>query len=713
MTPQEIKEAGQRLFKAKQYADAVPLLKAASEAFPEDESIWSELVLAARHAGQAEQAIAFARLAIKHHPLSDWLWRQLANEQIQINQLDQAEKSLNNARRFDPNSEWLWRYYAELYRKQKYLEKEIYALEKLCALEEASGNDFNQLGIAYHNHKDFAKAVEYYRRSYEINPSVCPLYNMGLVFNDPEVSRDLDAADAYHRALAVQPGYANAQNMLEKTKAKLNPLAERAKAAAAWLVKFNDRFRFYANPFELLQIKTDCSLDELGVKELQRAKKLLLQEIDINEGKVGWLEDYPLDKARALAIVDELDDETKKRYHWEIFQNRPLLAFLTRGDIQHFLYSDTFFPLDMLEFLDEEPDFLEFLSKPFAQQYNHVLTQAIDRRLFPVVEILFDGRRWVNLEDEDLCLQGAFNRIGSLVELMKSEAAKYSKDKPVLKELDGFLHAHSFVELFNLLPTAFASFQRDIVAEIRSLAIACYNEHEDAELSLGILNICKRFTSRSVELTKRLETDFQTIEEIISEQRRIRKEIIEQLFRKSNSQNDTGNQSTPNWVFANNPNGTPERKSHAKIIFKWVAAVAVIGCVIYGINSSESSHETRYTNSNTQPFTYKPPTSPISSPNPQGTYRVPSYISTQLNDEKRKIESEKLSVLLLEAQISNLEREIENKKLYLNQGSQIEIDEYNKKVDEYNNLLEKARAQTVLVNQLVDRYNQKLRQYGR
>ena len=133
---------------------------------------------------------------------------------------------------------------------------------------------------------------------------------------------------------------------------------------------------------------------------------------------MSWLADYPLDRARALAIVDELDDKDKKRYHWAVFQNKRLLSFLTRGDIQHFLYADDYFPYETLELLDSEPDFRTFLSKPFARQYNLVLPRAIEQQLLPVVEVLFDGRRWVDPEDEDICFEGAFKRIDDLVELL-------------------------------------------------------------------------------------------------------------------------------------------------------------------------------------------------------------------------------------------------------------------------------------------------------
>jgi len=444
----------------------------------------------------------------------------LGNELTGIDRLDEAEKALNNARNLNPNSDWLWRYLAELYRKQKNLGREIEALENLCAIDEARWTDLNELGIAYYNHKNFAKALEYYRFAAKAEPSIYPWFNMGLVFNDPEVSQDADAADAYRHALTLNPDYGPAKERLETTKMKLVPLAERAIEAAKELVQTDDQFRFYLSPFEVLQLETVESIEKLDVKVVHRAKNRLLQEIDLNDGKVSWLNDCSFNKTKAFKMEDELIDETKRHYHWAVVQNKYLLAFMTRGDIRHFLFSDEHFPLDTLELLDEEPEFRTFLSKPFARQYNLVLTLAIERRLLPVVEVLFDGRRWVNPEDDDICFEGAYKRIGDLVELMRNKAAEGRTRKVSLQEIEDFLQQHCLPGLFNLLPTTFAHLQKDLVAEIRSLAISCFNEHSDADLSRAILSLCKRFKSRSIELNTRLGEDFHIIERMIAEERK-------------------------------------------------------------------------------------------------------------------------------------------------------------------------------------------------
>ena len=520
MTPTELKETGQRLFKACQYSEAIPLLKSAAEALQKDEVLWQELVLAASRNGQHDQAVEFAKQSLHHHPRSDWLWRQLGGELIFCDRLDEADKALGNSRSLNPKAEWLWRYFAALHVKRKNFEKQIEAWEMLHRLGLADANDLNSLGIAYYNHKNFEKALEFYRLSAAAAPSVHPLFNMGLVFSAPEVSQDADAADAYRRALALKPDYEHAKTRLEATKRKLSPLAERARSAAVDLIKSDDHFQFYVSPFEALQIEEAKMAVELDVKAIQRAKKKLLQEIALNDGKVSWLDNCPLDNSSAQEVDADLFDETKRHYHRAIFRNDRLLRFLTRGDIDHFLYADDYFPHESLAMLDEDPEFRAFLSKPFARQYNEALSRAIESNLLPVVEVLFDGRRWVKSEDEDVCFEGANKRIAELVERMRLLAKDGSERKVSLGEIEDFFRSNALPELFNLLPTAFASAQREFVAEIRSLAISCFNKHGDADLSKGVLNLCKRFTTRSVELNKLLDEDFKAIERMIAEERK-------------------------------------------------------------------------------------------------------------------------------------------------------------------------------------------------
>ena len=745
MTTQELKEAGQRLFKAGQYSDAIPLLKSAAEAFPKDESLWQELVLAAHNGGQYEEAVEFAKQGISQIPRSDWLWRHLGDELTQVDRLDEAEKALNNARTLNPKADWLWRYLAGMYHKRKDLEKEIEALEYLDVLGEANSTDMNQLGIAYHNLHNYAKAVEFYSRSATLAPDTAPFFNMGLVFNDREVSQDADAADAYRRALALNPGYERAKEQLEATKRKLIPLAVKAREVASGLVQPNEYFQFYVSPFEALRLDVDDPFDELDVKTVQRAKKRLLQEIELNGGKVSWLDDCTLDRSRALALDDELHSEEKRSYHWAIFENKRLLRFLTRGDIEHFLYSDDYFPKATLELLDEEPEFRAFLSKPFARQYNLELTRAIEHRLLPIVEVLFDGRRWVEPEDEDICLGGTLKCVQQLVEQMEA-MARWSTDTTfAVAEVEQFLSQQSIVEVFNLLPTAFRDEQTRFVAAIRSVAIDYNNRHDDSEAAVAILNLCKRFQFKSVDLNKRLEDDARALEGILKEKEK--QKVFANLKPISSAPSlrtvngigfalygatdrDVGTGSclaTYYFVFLAIPifpicryRVCPTEggyrffgKAPLRAFDKWhlFIALAFLACLTIYIGVKSASSGGSYSSAPSR-STYRSPSTPGTSTSESGSaYRVPSDVIGELERERQRIEAEKGWMEQMISQLDNLGREIERERLYINSASQLA--EFNRKVDNYNRLLEEAREKNRLLNQMIDRYNGKLQNYGR
>ena len=203
-----------------------------------------------------------------------------------------------------------------------------------------------------------------------------------------------------------------------------------------------------------------------------------------------------------------------------MFSNKPLLRFLTRGEINHFLYSDSHFPQSTLKMLDEDPDFRTFLSEPFSRQYNVVLGRAIERRWLPVIEVLFDGRRWVLPEHDDVCFESANKRVAELLELVSEKKRRGAARKVTLPEISETLSKDAVAEIFNLLPAPFRTQQAAVVGEIRLLAVSCYNEHNDSDLSRAILSLCKKFQFKSAELTKRLDDDFKTIERLIAEERK-------------------------------------------------------------------------------------------------------------------------------------------------------------------------------------------------
>jgi hypothetical protein len=84
-------------------------------------------------------------------------------------------------------------------------------------------------------------------------------------------------------------------------------------------------------------------------------------------------------------------------------------------------------------------------------------------------------------------------------------------------------------------------------------------------------------------------------------------------------------------------------------------------------------------------------------------------LKAELDWDHHIIEQEKAESRQLASEIKSLYEEIERERSFLDSTDQFAVDEFNRKVAVHNELLEKLRAKDRSINQLVERYNQKLR----
>lgn len=142
-----------------------------------------------------------------------------------------------------------------------------------------------------------------------------------------------------------------------------------------------------------------------------------------------------------------------------------------------------------------------------------------------------------------------------------------------------------------------------------------------------------------------------------------------------------------------------EEKAKRKQLVAWLIGAGVVILLIIAGNSGTTTNR---------------PTSPVSNySSGNGTYRVPSYASAELNRDRQAIESAKVSVALIQSQVESLGNQIERNRAVIDNSSQLAIDTFNRSVETYNALLANARIQNAKLNQMIDAYNAKLQRYGR
>jgi tetratricopeptide (TPR) repeat protein len=500
-----------------QYADAIVSAEAATKAAPESADAWWQLSLSYILSGHAPAAIPYLEQTLKLAPHYAYGWACLGKALIEIEELERAEQALLQALKADANEDDALRALIGIYRDSNREDDEYPLLDRLSRLIELPTYDQTRLGNFYLHRGRPLDAIECYTRGLRAGSNLADLFNLGLAYAHAEVSQDADAADRWRLVQRRYPEFEKPKAQLDHHLPRLLELASKARKRKATLLSPAEYFHHYVNPFELLRVDAVAAMPD--DKALLRLRKALLQEIEL-EGRVAWMEDAAIDRSRVIGLCEELNDITKRQYHWLVFQNRPLLRFLTRGDHEHFLVHQTNSPLDVLEALEQDAGFAQFLSQPFARQYSSVLMKALDQEELTLAECYFDGRRWVTSADSDLCFEAARRKVDGMMEPLRTALPKAHTTKPALKELELTLRANSLLAILNLLPTQFRDFQHEAPMLIRNIAVAAYNKHGDSELSKNILNLCTQFNFRSAAINQSLREDYQKITELIQEERK-------------------------------------------------------------------------------------------------------------------------------------------------------------------------------------------------
>jgi tetratricopeptide (TPR) repeat protein len=488
------------------------------------DAFW-QLALCQLDTGVAANAVGSLKRVTELAPLFARGWTRLGLALQDEGESEQAQECLEQAVKLKPDEVKALLKLAPMYQLNGQPEDELRVRAALDELVDLDVYDLNRLGILHQEKKDFYAAIRYYWRVAAQDPA--GLFNLGLVFKTPEVSQDADAIDVWRRALERNPNYDRARVSIANLLPLLGKLRSKVLAIGETPLDPDQWYGHYINPFELLALEDDAYLDDSDAKTIQRAKKALLQEIDLEEGRVAWMPALLIDRSRAMAICEDLNDERLLSYHHHVFVNRDLSAFLSRGVLGHFLVDDWSSPLETIKLLEENPDgFGCWLSSRFAPQYDLVLTRAIGERCLPAVECLLDGRRWVRPEDEDRCFEGAQRQVDRMLVPLRKAAERSEKIKPTLVSIQAILAEGGLSEILKLLPVVFYKSQEEAAALVREISIACHNHHDDADSAKAILLLSQSFVLKSPSLQHRIEEDLKTLEERINAARKAEAHFI-------------------------------------------------------------------------------------------------------------------------------------------------------------------------------------------
>lgn len=503
--------------------EAIIAARRATTLDPENANSWWQLALAVHDKDGYGAAFPHFKKTMDLAPSFAFGWHRLGLAYKKTGQTDEAVNCWERATEIDPERVGTLELLLSTYREREKAgdEEKVFDVLKLIDAQGVLGTDeVNSLGIEYHKRKDYYKSIIYFRRYASEAPGPIGLFNLGLAYNAREIGQDADAIDAWSRALLRDPSYNEAKLQIDRALKPLLDLKCKIQSYEKPLVSEGKWYVNYINPYELLALENIDPWD-LEVKQVQKAKKVLMQEIDLEDGRVEWMPGLKIDRSMAMKVADELNEEWSRYWHHIVFECKPLLNFLSRGSLEHFFVEAEESPTEVLDALDEHSeDFAPWLSKKFAPQYDMVLTEALQRKDIASIECLLDGRRWVIPEDEDKCFEGAHRQVEKLVLPLEQASDVSERIKPSVAGVKKVLADGSLGSILAILPMAFQQEQNKAATLIRGISIDSYNHHGDAELAKDILILANAFALRSPSLRHRLDEDMVTLNEKITEERK-------------------------------------------------------------------------------------------------------------------------------------------------------------------------------------------------
>lgn len=223
----------------------------------------------------------------------------------------------------------------------------------------------------------------------------------------------------------------------------------------------------YINPFDLLGITTE-NLSEVNSYSINKSKRKLIAEIELSDTNTIVHNGVELNKGDCIKIIDELDNKDFKEFHFFIYGNLTLKKFLTTGDIGFFENFQT-------ESIYNLPEFLDFISPFFSQQYDRILFDNYKHANQKNLIKLLANKPIVSASYYEKCFKTTYSYIKEIDNEIKNIISEISigKSSFINKQfvgLDLLIVEKVNIELLNLLPSYFQSLRNQLAMSIRNLA---------------------------------------------------------------------------------------------------------------------------------------------------------------------------------------------------------------------------------------------------
>ncbi len=263
----------------------------------------------------------------------------------------------------------------------------------------------------------------------------------------------------------------------------------------------------YINPFHILSSHVRDG-EKIDKALLKRVKKRLLSEFELMDSATIFIGDNEFDKNAILQFFDKMEKDQSLQEHWKIYQNKPLLEFLEKGDLTFFKRTNA------IEEIANDEKLFHYIAPYLVEQFNDELYDAVRKMDIRQTRLLSKSIQALNDKQETNAYQKTYRYLRGRIQDLKLtvEDAKRPKERVLDSEVDNFLHP-SFMTVFNLLADHyFARIRNEYAMQLESLAVSLHNTSRRTDMAIECLeaglelNIDEDAISRLNYVLKQLQT---------------------------------------------------------------------------------------------------------------------------------------------------------------------------------------------------------------
>ena len=381
-----------------------------------------------------------------------------------------------------------------------------------------TSTNLNILGNGYLQRENYIEAINCYKKCMKESDFPYARHNMAIAFAC--IYEHLNAVDILEENKCLYPDYEPTLTNLATYTDVINKNRNSLSTDNYKLIDKKEYYDLYINPFQLLEVDRNADLDDFDIKTIQKLKKSLLQEIELEDGLLPWMGDFHFDKSKIISYLDDLNDEQLKEYHWRIFKDESLLNFLSKGEINLFTEMPSQELIDIRIEIRDDEDFANWVGTYFTKQYDKILSAAIQKNKSNLIKILLSGRRLVAEMQTDLLFDKSHQSLNNVLQQFRDAEAQAEKRIPSYQTIEMLIRNAGLNEFLLRLPYQFKDLQNEFSTILRSISISCNNVHDDPDLSKKFLQLGKAYTLKNSSLELKIKEDEKKIDEIITKEKK-------------------------------------------------------------------------------------------------------------------------------------------------------------------------------------------------